>query len=118
MLRFELDNGFAAASVRSRLQVMPQLGYPHTALGGSSAAPHDAGWGQGHHRWPSSANGASPARLLAPKGCMIGADILGSASRNAAQLATIKANCHVANITLAPPSSQNTTPLLVVFIIL
>jgi hypothetical protein len=34
------------------------------------------------------------------------------------QLATIKANCHVANTTLAPPRSQNATPPFVVFIIL
>jgi hypothetical protein len=34
------------------------------------------------------------------------------------QLATIKANSHVANTTPAPPSSQNATPPFVVFIIL
>jgi len=34
------------------------------------------------------------------------------------QLATIKANCHVANTTPAPPRSQNATPPFVVFIIL
>ena len=34
------------------------------------------------------------------------------------QLATIKANCHVANTTLAPPRSQNATPPFVVFIIM
>jgi hypothetical protein len=33
------------------------------------------------------------------------------------QLATIKANCHVASTTLAPPNSQNATPPFTVFII-
>ena len=32
-------------------------------------------------------------------------------------MATIKANCHIASTTLAPPNSQNTTPPFTVFII-
>ena len=35
--------------------------------------------------------------------------------RGLGQLATIKANCHVANTTLAPPRSQKATPPFVVF---
>ncbi len=47
--------------------------------------------------------------------CMLGSRYR---KRRLVQLATIKANCHVANTTLAPPRSQNATPPFVVFIIL